>query len=460
MKIYFTLLLVWFSSSIYGQFKHEENYNFVIEEKHSNYDENKLKILSVDFSLAKTTAKNTQLSLPYTPMFFSVSIPAAIGDTARHPLGKKIIWTENGKIILINQYGDSNELLSYGNTLAQSLNFKKTTTFFLQYSSKQMYNRFDVSDSAMFYDLYRTEKNKNTLIKKNWYIVGKQLGVLQFGNFNTIDSHHNVFIRIPYRKIGSKELFNYQKGDWLEYEYREYFNPSDYALLEIIDVKNDSFYIKETFLERTFNSTLQRVENSLSYKYYTRAKRNGVIDSFNLPYYYYTPSMCYGFENKKDGFVDKPAANVFYYDTIKNRYKLSSFFEYVHLFEDWNYEWDCEECAGLTVKYSPLSTSQEVITHVLKSYNLKNCGSYGNRMLGNKDLAQLSTTTLSPNPANNQIFVNFNQTKNQNYKIVDLHGKLMQSGIFLHSIDVQSLPSGIYFLHCDTLQTGIKFIKL
>lgn len=71
-----------------------------------------------------------------------------------------------------------------------------------------------------------------------------------------------------------------------------------------------------------------------------------------------------------------------------------------------------------------------------------------------------SSVTLYPNPSNNQLVVQGIQ-RDVDYKIIDITGKLQQSGKTQNSIKIDDLSQGLYFLQLsnEDMRANLKFIK-
>ena len=78
-----------------------------------------------------------------------------------------------------------------------------------------------------------------------------------------------------------------------------------------------------------------------------------------------------------------------------------------------------------------------------------------------RDLKRNNDLKIFPNPVNNKLYL---ETTNQNwsYQIINLQGQQMMRGQYQGHIDVNQLPSGIYFLQMqkeEELYQAIKFVK-
>src|SRR5690606_26536599 len=78
----------------------------------------------------------------------------------------------------------------------------------------------------------------------------------------------------------------------------------------------------------------------------------------------------------------------------------------------------------------------DIISAQLISFNLKN------NVLGLDDYSVTNTTSVFPNPAENQLYID--NIKHHNYTIIDMTGKVLLQGIYKESIDVSSLSKGLY----------------
>lgn len=58
---------------------------------------------------------------------------------------------------------------------------------------------------------------------------------------------------------------------------------------------------------------------------------------------------------------------------------------------------------------------------------------------------------MFPNPASDQIKINFEDQNDQWYKIIGMDGRLMQSGMTQSGlIYLDEIPSGVYVLHLES----------
>lgn len=78
-------------------------------------------------------------------------------------------------------------------------------------------------------------------------------------------------------------------------------------------------------------------------------------------------------------------------------------------------------------------------------------------VLGLDDYSVTNPTSVFPNPAENQLYID--NIKHHNYTIIDMTGKVLLQGIYKESIDVSSLSKGLYLLKMGN-ETAVKFLKL
>jgi len=72
-----------------------------------------------------------------------------------------------------------------------------------------------------------------------------------------------------------------------------------------------------------------------------------------------------------------------------------------------------------------------------------------------------SKVNIYPNPVQDKLYLETTE-QNWNYQILNLQGQQMMSGVYQNDINVEQLPSGIYFLQLqlgDELYQAIKFVK-
>ncbi len=68
-----------------------------------------------------------------------------------------------------------------------------------------------------------------------------------------------------------------------------------------------------------------------------------------------------------------------------------------------------------------------------------------------------SSIEIYPNPANNVIRIKGLQLNDHNYSLIDIHGRVLQSGIVSDQITVQEIEEGIYILELSTLDNSEKY---
>ncbi|MET0759235.1 MAG: T9SS type A sorting domain-containing protein [Flavobacterium sp.] len=85
---------------------------------------------------------------------------------------------------------------------------------------------------------------------------------------------------------------------------------------------------------------------------------------------------------------------------------------------------------------------------------------YINTLSSSNSFGTNEKAVLIPNPTDGELFLKFSDKVNQDYQIIDLHGKLIKNGISNgDKINVNDLEKGLYFLKLTQSRQVFKFLK-